>query len=330
MTASIKAGLIRTAAALGAVLFAVASPARTLSFASVATSDAWTYSWSSAERYAIVLQRLTVASPPCGASSDWCWEEVYPDQVRESSSALAGVLVQNKVEGSSAFLIDTAWAEAKANTRLGANRASAVARDSSEYDFELLDQDGNVTYASTGVTWSRARAESTYNEPFVASGAGEATFRFAVERHATISGPTGLGTFQDPVKSFAYVDGGTDSGALEVLLYELGGASPALVKQQSFQIAAGPGVEEFSFAAQLGDGVKYAFIVSLSAFALRDAAMDLYGTATLSDIQLQPGQSLAFSSGSSYNVTAVPEPATWALLLSGLALCVLAARRRQA
>jgi hypothetical protein len=165
MIPSPKATFFRAIAALSVMVFAVASPARTLSFDSVATSDSWTYSWSRAERYSIVLQRLVVESPPCGASSDWCWEEVYPDETAESSSPLAGLLVQNKVEGSSARLIDTAWAQSKANTSLGTNKASAVARDSSEYDFELVDQSGNVTYASTGVSWSRARAECATTTP---------------------------------------------------------------------------------------------------------------------------------------------------------------------
>ncbi|OYW31503.1 MAG: hypothetical protein B7Z51_05085, partial [Methyloversatilis sp. 12-65-5] len=64
MAASTEARLIRLLAAIGAMLCATASPARTLSFNTVATSTAWTYSWSSAERYAIVLERLVVDSPP--------------------------------------------------------------------------------------------------------------------------------------------------------------------------------------------------------------------------------------------------------------------------
>jgi hypothetical protein len=172
-----------------------------------------------------------------------------------------------------------------------------------------------------------------YNDPFVASGAGEATFRFSIERHATPTGPDGLIAFSDPFKSFSYyrsLDIGTESGALDVLLYKLGGASPSLVKSEQFDISAVPGVGDFSFAAMLEDGAEYAFIVSLSAFAQWDGAMDLYGTATLSRIQIQAGQSLSFTSGSLYSVTTVPEPETWAMLTVGLALCIFAARRRQA
>lgn len=333
MNASRNAKRVRVLAALGAMLFAVASPARTLSFGNVATSTAWTYSWSSAERYAIVLERQVVESPPCGASSDWCWEEVYPDQLEQSSSSLANVVVQNSVEGSNALLIDTAWARGKASTSLGSNKAYAVARDSSEYDFELVDESGEVSYASTGSSWSQARAESSYNDPFVASGSGEATFRFAVERHAaTPPSGGGLGAFSDPVKSFAYyrtLYGGTTSGALDVLLYRLDGASPSLVNKQKFDIGVEPGIENFSFAAQLEDGLQYAFIVSLSAFAKWDGAMDLYGTATLSGIQVQASQSLSFNSGSVYSVTAVPEPESRAMLIAGLAVCAAVARRRR-
>jgi hypothetical protein len=333
MNASREAKLIRAVAAVGTMLFAAATPARTLSFSSVATSTAWTYSWSSAERYAIVLERQVVESPPCGASSDWCWEEVYPDQFEQSSSSLANVVVQNSVEGSNALLIDTARAEGRASTRLGSNKAYAIARDSSEYDFELVDESGDVSYASTGSSWSQARAESSYNDPFVASGSGEATFRFVVERHATTP-PSGggLGAFSDPVKSFAYYSdlyGGTTSGALDVLLYRLDGASPFLVNRQKFDIGAEPGIENFSFAAHLEDGLHYAFIVSLSAFAKWDGAMDLYGTATLSGIQVQAGQSLSFNSGSVYSVTAVPEPESWVMLLAGITLCAAVARRRR-
>ncbi len=333
MSASRQAVLIRASAIVGALLCATAPQARTLSFDNVATSSAWTYSWSSAERYAIVLERQVVESPPCGAASDWCWEEVYPDRTEQSSSTLANVLVQNRVEGSSALLIDTAWAEARANTGLGTNKASAIARDSSEYDFELVDGSGNVTYASTGVTWSRARAESSYNDPFVASGSGEATFRFAVERHAVTWGPDGLVAFSDPVKSFTYYRSlfGDDhaQGALDVMLYRLDGALPALVNRQTFDITAKSGFENYSFSAQLQDGLQYAFIVSLSALAVWDGTMDLYGTATLTGIRVQPGQSLAFNSGSAYSVTAVPEPASWAMLLAGMALCAGIAKRRR-
>lgn len=333
MNASQNAKRIRVLAALGVMLFAVASPARTLSFGNVATSTAWTYSWSSAERYAIVLERQVVESPPCGASSDWCWEEAYPDQLEQSSSSLANVVVQNSVEGSNALLIDTAWARGKASTSLGSNKAYAIARDSSEYDFELVDEGGGVSYASTGSSWSRARAESSYNDPFVASGSGEATFRFAVERHAVASGPDGLDAFSDPVKSFtlyrSLYGNANAEGALDVLLYRLDGASPSLVKRETFDIAVEPGVENFSFAAQLEDGLQYAFIVSLSAFAIWDGAMDLYGTATLSGIQVQAGQSLSFNSGSAYSVTAVPEPESWAMLIAGVAVCAAVARRRR-
>lgn len=331
MRASSKLNFIHLTVAIGALLVSATSPARTLSFNNVATPTAWTYSWSSAERYAIVLERLVVDSPPCGASSDWCWEEVYPDQWEQSSSSLANVVVEDSVAGSPLLTVDTAWASARASTNLGSNKAYAVARDSSEFDFELLDQSGNVTYASTGSSWSRARAESSYNEPFVASGSGEATFQFAVERHAVAWGPDGLISFSDPVKSFTryrslFGDANAE-GALDVLLYRLDGASPLLVSRETFDIGVDSGVENFSFAAQLEDGLQYAFIVSLSAFAIWDGAMDLYGTATLTGIQVQAGQSLAFSSGSQYSVTAVPEPETWTLLIAGLVLCAGLARR---
>jgi len=332
MSASRGINLIHLMVALGALLVSAVSPARTLSFDNVATSTAWTYAWSSAERYAIVLERLVVDSPPCGASSDWCWEEVYPDQWEQSSTALANAVVEDSVSGSPLLRVDTAWASARANTSLGSNKAYAIARDSSEFDFELLDQSGNVTYASTGSSWSRARAESSYNEPFVASGSGEATFQFAVERHAVARGPDGLISFSDPVKSFTYYRSlfgdANAEGALDVMLYRLDGAAPLLVSRETFDIGVDDGVETFSFAAQLEDGLQYAFIVSLSAFAIWDGAMDLYGTATLTGIQVQAGQSLAFSSGSLYSVTAVPEPETWAMLIAGLMLCAGIARRR--
>jgi hypothetical protein len=90
-----------------------------------------------------------------------------------------------------------------------------------------------------------------------------------------------------------------------------------------------PGFENVSFAAQCQDGLQHAFIVSLSALAVRDGTMDLYGTATLTGIRGQPDQSLAFNSGRVYSVTAAPEPASWAMLLAGMTLCAGVAKRRR-
>lgn len=102
-----------------------------------------------------------------------------------------------------------------------------------------------------------------------------------------------------------------------------------LVNRETFDIGDDSGIENFSFAAQLEDGLQHAFIVSLSAVAIWDGAMDLYGTATPAGIQVQAGQSLDFSSGSLCSVTAVPEPEMWTLLIAGLVLCAGLARRHR-
>ncbi|MDA8256731.1 MAG: PEP-CTERM sorting domain-containing protein [Betaproteobacteria bacterium] len=58
--------------------------------------------------------------------------------------------------------------------------------------------------------------------------------------------------------------------------------------------------------------------------------LDFSNSADLVSIVLPEGAAASFASGASYNVTAVPEPAEWAMLLAGLGLVGWRARRRSA
>lgn len=58
------------------------------------------------------------------------------------------------------------------------------------------------------------------------------------------------------------------------------------------------------------------------------AEADFDSTAALTQIVLPAGVSVASAAGAAYNVTAVPEADTWAMLLAGLGFVGWAARRR--
>ena len=58
--------------------------------------------------------------------------------------------------------------------------------------------------------------------------------------------------------------------------------------------------------------------------------LDFSNSANLINITLPDGATASFASGASYNVTAVPEPGEWAMLLAGLGLVAWRARRRAA
>lgn len=58
--------------------------------------------------------------------------------------------------------------------------------------------------------------------------------------------------------------------------------------------------------------------------------LDFLGSALLTGIVVPEGATFASASGATYNVTAVPEPGEWAMLLAGLGLVAWRARRRTA
>ena len=74
------------------------------------------------------------------------------------------------------------------------------------------------------------------------------------------------------------------------------------------------------------------FLIGLSAASAHvGAEMDAFSTMTLERVILQPGAWISFGSGTQYLVTTVPEPATLALWLAGLALLAgVATKRREA
>lgn len=56
--------------------------------------------------------------------------------------------------------------------------------------------------------------------------------------------------------------------------------------------------------------------------------LDFSNSANLINIALPEGASASFASGTAYNVTAVPEPGEWMMLLAGLGLIGWRARHR--
>jgi len=62
----------------------------------------------------------------------------------------------------------------------------------------------------------------------------------------------------------------------------------------------------------------------------RATTLDSPTAPNLVNIALPEGASANFASGTAYNVTAVPEPGEWAMLLAGLGLVGWRARRKRA
>jgi len=56
--------------------------------------------------------------------------------------------------------------------------------------------------------------------------------------------------------------------------------------------------------------------------------LDFSNSANLVNIALPEGATASFASGNTYNVTTVPEPDAWLMLLAGLGLVGWRARRR--
>jgi hypothetical protein len=87
----------------------------------------------------------------------------------------------------------------------------------------------------------------------------------------------------------------------------------------------GDGLESFcSFPTAIGD--------TCSSSPVKDGTgattLDFTNSANLINIALPEGATASFASGASYNVTAVPEPAEWLMLLAGLGLVGWRARLR--
>jgi len=101
---------------------------------------------------------------------------------------------------------------------------------------------------------------------------------------------------------------------------------------ESFYLIGGLGVGVY------GDGLHAFCAFPLSGDTCTPSAKDGSGATTLdfldsallTGIVLPQGASLASASGAAYNVTAVPEPGEWAMLLAGLGLVAWRTRRKRA
>lgn len=303
------------------------------------------------------VQRIFPIEPPCGASSEWCFDIVTQRTRRTDITETAGWSLTERASGSDAHTrMDTARALGSAKTELGANHAIVWSWGNVSFDFELTDADGKVVphKSDTGLSAAGATASSVYNEPFRATGSGFANFEFLLERDA-MSGcaPDSvvceLPAFSDPIKSMTRLAGDAE-GDFFVYLFDLtappkaycwgeireeGGSPPQCVTGPVFVgtgktgLPSSPGSQSFSFSAELTDGTDYALIVGLWMDTYNDSHLDMYNTASLNSIRVQPGMSLDFVSGSVYAVTAVPEPGMWLMLLAGLGGVRLRAHRQQ-
>ena len=97
---------------------------------------------------------------------------------------------------------------------------------------------------------------------------------------------------------------------------------------EAFYLIGGLGV------SVLGDGLESfcSFDIGVTCTIPKDGTgattLDFSNSANLVNIALPVGATASFASGAAYNVTAVPEPGEWLMLLAGLGLVGWRARRR--
>ncbi|MCX9155810.1 PEP-CTERM sorting domain-containing protein [Niveibacterium sp. 24ML] len=124
-------------------------------------------------------------------------------------------------------------------------------------------------------------------------------------------------------------DAGKAKYEYTVSIYDLGsGAKQALIDdERTFKLGeltlSNAYKNDFSFTF----GNTYKLVASLTATAWNGGVADFSHTANL-NFALGSGVNLTSASGYTYNVPAVPEPQTYAMLLAGLGMISVMARRR--
>jgi hypothetical protein len=236
----------------------------------------------------------------------------------------------------------SSFASANASTQFGTNRASvSVGSLSSDTvssadasSFWLDEWTFSVSPLSAGSFVTLAfRLDGTWRN-------GEVGFQFGVfdPTLPDAGSPDGL----DPLVEGGQIAGATfSSGTLTGLAFDGISIQPFLASGTSEDGAAD---WIFELLLQPVDGRTYtlaAFLgVDSSVSDLEDPSLTPFGvtgevdfdsTAALTNVGLPDGVSFTSAAGASYNITvaSVPEPDTWALLLAGLGLIGVAARRRR-
>lgn len=214
---------------------------------------------------------------------------------------------------------------ARARTDFGANSVEAHAWNGGTWtETRVEGAENGVVSSRTGFSNAGAFAYSEWTDVFTPNISGLTVLEFSLSQHPGSSRPSYAG-FPLTLAS------GGDRGMLRVDVLNLDAPWPyeSWSERVSRTSADGVSTSFMTLSLQLTAGNSYSLRSVLEANASNNGSVDFYGTARLERFVVSPGQSLSFASGTAYNVTVVPEPGTWALMLAGRAgVAWLAARRR--
>lgn len=269
-----------------------------------------------------------------------CREEFTADDVNDPGNRdekeLAGVgTISARRDASDFPLTDFGQAEsvARASTRFGQLRAEAYAGGSYTWEeTRVLSSEVPGTRTITGASTAFAFATSRATEVLTPTADGSITLQFSLTQHPATFFVGGPGGFPNqPLEGFG-------GGVLDVQVFNLD--SPFLYFRQEqevegFELVGSasefretPGATFFDLTLNLVGGQRYSIVSQLFVEAQFDAAIDFFGTASLDRILIEPGQALSFASGTEYATSVVPVPAALPMLLGGLGLLGVVARRR--
>ncbi len=234
--------------------------------------------------------------------------------------------------------ITPATSSARAKTGFGSSKAEAAAWNSRVWTETRVQSAWDPTQSSiTGVTQAGAAAWSTYTEVFTPNMDGQITLQFDLKQHPGGSNPGSSGPVSD------HIYDGDGWGSLLVQVFNIDQLTDYWNNDSNYPVEGyaivasdeigrswdeGAGTSFLSVVFNVIGGTRYSLVSQLSVFAQQNASADFYGTASLERILVTPGMSLGIGSGSTYNIAAVPEAETYAMMLAGLGLVGFAARRR--
>jgi hypothetical protein len=306
-----------------------------------ANAEPTLYSGASAEAFYQGSRRVPAIE--CNESfAFWsCREDDYSETLRDDVESFDGSTVSAERKASDFERTDAgqATSKARAATEFGSLRVEAYAANGSVWE-ETRVNSSEVpdTRSIIGQSSAGASAVSRSTEVLLASADGAVSLQFSLANHP--------GFFQPGGSFFANstplpADGAAD---LNVQVFNLDVITQYTSLSLEFQPIDGfllvgsgsdgrdledPAMETFlgiTFNAVAGQ--RYSIVSQLAVSASNDAAMNLFGTASLDRILVQPGQVLSFASGTAYDIAVVPVPAALPMLLGGLGLLAAGTRRR--
>ncbi len=232
---------------------------------------------------------------------------------------------------------DHATSRSRARSDFGANLAESHAWNAHYWTERRVQSAWDPTVVEmTGHSEARTGARSVWADVLVPSADGQITLVFELRQH--------LGShwyqYQPPPGTHTRMEGWA-SGYLDVQVFDLDQIveyslvdmnpveGPLIVADGSLgpEDAGVASVDTLTLVLDVTAGTRYSLVSRLSTGAANNASIDFYGTAELQQIWVTPGLSLLSYSGTAYNVSVVPEPGTWALMLAGL--CLLGRRVRR-